>query len=150
MADFAAQIKAFRDKAVGNMDTVVQEATVNVSTALVERTPVDKTPLRANWQFTVDTPGDEADYTLTDLSPNGSDTASQLAEQARAVPAGSITYVVNNLTYMPLIEYGLYPTGSRTGRTINGFSTQAPAGVRSVTAIEWPEFVKAAITKITI
>lgn len=150
MADFAAQIKAFRDKTLRTVDTVVQEATVNVSTALVERTPIDKTALRANWQFTVGSPGGESDYSLRDLSPNGSETSGALAEQIRAVPAGGVTYVVNNLDYMLMIEYGLYSSGPRSRKTINGFSTQAPAGVRTVTAIEWPEFVKTAIAKALI
>lgn len=152
MASFADQIKTFRDKAVLKVDTVVQEATVNIATALVERTPIDETTLRANWQFTEGAPGSEADYTLHDLSPGGSDTSAALAEQIREVPAGGVTYVVNNLDYMPVIEYGLYPNPpkSNTGKTINGFSTQAPAGVRSVTAIEWETFVKAAIAKASL
>ncbi len=150
MSDFAAQIKAFRDKTLRTVDTVVQEATVNIATALVERTPVDKTALRANWQFTADTPGAEVDYSLRDLSMNGESTAGALAAQIRAVSAGHVTYVVNNLPYVLNVEYGLYPSPSRSGKTINGFSTQAPAGVRSVTAIEWPTFVKTAIAKALI
>lgn len=154
MADFAAQLKAFRDKAVGNMDTVVQEATVGISAELVGRTPIDTTALRANWQFTEGEPGTEADYTHTDESPGGSATSQALAEQIREVPAGGITYVVNNLHYMLMIEYGLYSDRAggarRSGKTINGFSTQAPAGVRTVTAIEWPTFVQAATAKIKV
>ena len=153
VADFAAQIKAFRDKALLNVDRVVQEATINIATALVERTPIDTTALRANWQFTVGAPGTVADYALEDTSPGGEATAAAMATQIREVPAGGITYVVNNLAYMPVIEYGLYTShhgGKRTSsKTINGFSTQAPAGVRSITAIEWTtNFVPAAIAKV--
>jgi hypothetical protein len=153
--DFAAQIKAFRDKALLNANTVVQEATAGIAAALVERTPIDKTPLRANWQFTVGAPGSEADYALEDHSPGGSETAGQMAAKIREVPAGGVTYIVNCLEYMSLIEYGLYTNirgGKRSsGKTINGFSTQAPAGVRGITAIEWEEsFVKPAIAKLSI
>lgn len=155
MADFASQIAAFLDKAVSNANFVVQEATAGVAAALVERTPIDKTALRANWQFTAGAPGGEADYLLEDHSPGGSDTASQMAAQIREVPAGGVTFVVNNLEYMPLIEYGLYTNihgNKRTsGKTINGFSTQAPAGVIGITAIEWEEaFVKPAIAKLNV
>lgn len=152
--DFAAQIKAFRDKALLNVNTVVQESTVNIATALVERTPIDTTALRANWQFTVGAPGMEADYALQDLSPSGTDTSNALAAQIREIPAGNVTYVINNLSYMEKIEYGLYTNasgGKRTsGKTVGGYSTQAPAGVIKITAMEWETFVTAAVNKITL
>jgi hypothetical protein len=152
MADFAAQIRAFRDKTLKNVDSIVQEATVNVTAALVDATPIDKTALRANWRFAVGEANDEADYLAEDHSPGGSDTVRVLAEEIRAVPAGGVTRVSNSLAYMPLIEFGLYTNhsgGKRTsGRTINGFSTQAPAGVIGVTALQWPDFVKTAIAKV--
>ena len=155
MADFAAQIRAFRNKAVSRLNAIVQESTVNITTAIIERTPIDTTALRANWQFTVGAPGSELDYSLRDLSPGGSATSAALAEQIRAVPAGSVTFVVNNLSYIRNIEYGLYPSPSRSGRTIGGFSTQAPGpnppgAVRGLTALEWKtNFVPAALAKVT-
>ena|SRR5271167_1870359 len=151
--DFAAQIRAFRDKAVANINTVVQEATVGIATALVERTPIDETTLRANWEFSVGAPGTTADYDHKDESPGGAETAEALAAQIREIPAGGVTFVTNNLDYMNHIEYGLYT--DRQGRrrtsqkTVGGFSTQAPAGVRGVTAAEWEQvFVAAAIARL--
>jgi hypothetical protein len=153
--DFLSQIRAFRDRAVANMDTVVQEATAGIAAALVERTPVDTTALRANWQFTVGVEGSEADYSLRDLSPGGSDTANAMGAQIRSVPAGYKGYITNCLDYMPHIEYGLYTNihGNKrnSGKTVNGFSTQAPSGVILITAIEWVEsFVNPAIAKLKI
>jgi len=152
--DFAAQVRAFRDKALANVDSVVQEATAGIAAALVERTPIDITTLRANWQFTVGSPSGEDFPEAVDQSPGGADTAATLAAEIRQVPAGGVTYIVNNRVYMPHIEYGLYSDkGGRrsSGRTINGFSTQAPAGVRGITVIEWEEsFVKPAIAKLSL
>jgi hypothetical protein len=153
VADFAAQIKAFRDKALLNVDRVVQEATVGITAALVERTPIDTTALRANWDFAVGAPSSLADYSHTDESPGGEATVATLAAQIREVPAGGVTYVTNGLEYMRQIEYGLYTNihgGKRTSaRTIGGYSTQAPAGVRGITAIEWTtNFVPAAVAKV--
>jgi len=155
LADFASQIRAFSDKALANANFVVQEATAGIAAALVERTPIDKTALRANWQFTAGAPGGETDYTLEDHSPGGTETASQLAAQIREVPAGGVTFVTNALDYMPLIEYGLYTNihGNKRNsqKTVDGFSTQAPAGVIGVTAVEWEEgFVKPAIAKLNV
>jgi hypothetical protein len=151
--DFAAQIRAFRDKALANVNTVVQEATVGIATALVERTPIDETALRANWQFSVGAASTETDYDAHDLSPGGAETSAALAAQIREVPAGGVTRISNALDYMPKIEFGLYTDkGGRrrsSGRTINGFSTQAPAGVIGVTAEEWEQvFVAQAVARI--
>jgi hypothetical protein len=153
--DFLSQIKAFRDKALANANEVVQEATVQITAALVARTPIDITTLRANWQFTVGEPSGEDFPDAVDESPDGSDTSTALAQDIRAVSAGRITYIVNNRVYMPHIEYGLYTDRSggkrNSGKTVNGFSTQAPAGVRTITAIGWEEdFVKPAIAKLKI
>ena len=39
-------------------------------------------------------------------------------------------YLYNNLPYIQVLEFGLYPNPSKTGeRTSGGFSTQAPAGM---------------------
>lgn len=151
--DFAAQIKAFRDKALANVTTVVHDATIGITAALVERTPVDETPLRANWNFGAGTRPESIDESARDDSPGGADTVERLAAQIVESPVGGITYVNNAMPYMPTIEYGLYPNPPKrpTGKTVNGFSTQAPAGVIGVTAEGWEEeFVKPAIGKLNL
>jgi hypothetical protein len=151
--DFAAKVKAFRDKALGNVTAVVHDATIGITAALVERTPVDITPLRANWNFGAGTRPYSIDETAKDESAGGADTVAELAAQILESPVGGITYVNNAMPYMPTIEYGLYPNPPKrpTGKTVNGFSTQAPAGVIGVTAIGWEEeFVKPAIEKLKI
>jgi hypothetical protein len=149
--DFAVQIKAFRDKALGNVTQVVHDATIGITAALVERTPVDETTLRANWNFGAGVRPEDIDESARDDSPEGADTVERLAAQIEESPVGGITYVNNNLPYMPVIEYGLYPNPPKhpTGRTVNGFSSQAPAGVIAVTAEGWEEeFVNPAIAKL--
>jgi hypothetical protein len=151
--DFAAQVKAFRDKALGNIVQVVHGATAGITAALVERTPVDITPLRANWNFGAGTRPDVMDESARDDSPGGADTIERLAAQIMESPIGGVTYVNNGLPYMPTIEFGLYPNPPKhpTGKTVDGFSTQATAGVIGVTAEGWEEeFVKPAIAKLEI
>jgi hypothetical protein len=153
--DFASQIRAFRDKALANANFVVQEATAGIATALVARTPIDETTLRANWQFAAGEPPLEDHPEAIDESSGGADTAAVLTAEIREVPAGGITYLRNNRPYMGLIEYGQYTNihGNKRNsqKTINGFSTQAPAGVIGVTAVEWEEgFVKPAIAKLNV
>jgi hypothetical protein len=151
--DFSAQIKAFRDKALANVTQVVHDATTGITAALVERTPIDETTLRANWNFGAGARPEDLDVNAKDDSPQGAETVERLAGQIAESPVGGITYVNNNVPYMETIEFGLYPNPPKrpTGKTVNGFSTQAPAGVIGVTAEGWEEeFVKPAIEKLKI
>lgn len=155
MADFDEQIKAFCDKVLANANFVVQEATTGIATALVERTPIDETTLRANWQFAANEPPLDDHPEALDESPGGADTAAVLAAEIKEVPAGGITYLRNNRPYMRTIEFGEYTNihGNKRNsqKTVNGFSTQAPHGVIGVTAEEWEEsFVKPAVAKLNV
>jgi len=148
MADnFAQQVKAFRDKALSNVDAVVQDITVSVATSLVEKSPVDTGQLRANWQFGA---GVIPDGEFPDTDPEGEETIEALTEAIKDTPAGGVTYLVNNLPYAPVIEYGLYPNPPKrpTGKTENGFSTQAPAGMRDITVMEASSYQGAAIQNL--
>lgn len=141
MSNFAAQVRAFSQKAVDRVDVVVQDITTQVAASLIEKTPVDTGELRANWQFGLMVP---AATIVGVFDQDGSNTLSGLKAEIKATKAGGFTYLVNNLPYMPVVEYGHYPNPPKrgTGKTINGFSTQAPAGVRDITVIEAPTYIK--------
>ena len=49
--------------------------------------------------------------------------------------AGQVVYIATDKVYAPIIEYGLYPNPPKhpTGRTTNGYSTQAPQGMVRIT-----------------
>ena len=48
-----------------------------------------------------------------------------------------MVYIATDKVYAPIIEYGLYPNPPKnpTGRTVNGYSSQAPAGMVRVTVM---------------
>lgn len=148
MTDFAQQVQAFTAKALANIDSVVQSVTTSVAGSLVEKSPVDTGALRANWQFTAGAPAAGTLPSVFDLS--GAATITALADAIKSVKAGGITYVVNNLPYAPVIEYGLYPNPPKhpTGKTEGGFSTQAPNGMRDITVLEFPRYVQQAVQNL--
>jgi hypothetical protein len=41
--------------------------------------------------------------------------------------------IENNVPYIGMLEYGGYSTDSKTGKTVNGYSRQAPHGMVGVT-----------------
>jgi len=123
--DFFANISKWVDKAKGDTDQVVRDVLTDLS-AVVVRTPVDTGHAQANWQFgtdempTAEIPGTE----LQDLSA-----------QIQQAKAGHIHYLVNNVPYIGKLEYGGYPIPG-AGKTVNGYSTQAPAGMARLTMLE--------------
>ena len=44
--------------------------------------------------------------------------------------------VVNDKPYAKVLEYGLYPKNSDTGKTVNGYSVQAPKGFARISIEE--------------
>jgi hypothetical protein len=136
LAQFAAKVKA-------DLDTVVRKSTLQVFSAVVKKTPVDTGRARANWnasQGAVDT-------TTTTSTDQGRGTAEAL--KAGEIPSGGVVYLANSLPYIRALEYGEYPNPPKkgTGKTVNGFSKQAPQGMVRLTAQEWSDYVQKVIAK---
>jgi len=149
MTRFVAQTKA-------SCDEIVRLVLFDFSRAIVMRTPVDTGRLRANWQFGVgEIPGGEIDA-VDPASGLGGPTEDRLASGARAANAGTIHYIVNNLPYAAVIEYGQYPnppkgggrkdkTGKHVTLSAGGYSTQAPQGMVRITVMEYKGFIERAV-----
>ncbi len=56
-------------------------------------------------------------------------------------------YITNALPYAATLEYGGYPNPPKnpTGKTVGGYSVQAPQGMFRIAAIRYNEFVQKAI-----
>ncbi|EGY53144.1 HK97 gp10 family phage protein [Neisseria shayeganii] len=100
-------------------DVVVQNIADRLMNDVRSAAPVDSGDLRASITMSVNT--------LPSVFNGGS---------AR-VKAGDVVYVATDKAYAPVIEYGLYPNPPKTptGKTINGYSVQAPKGFMRVTAL---------------
>jgi hypothetical protein len=122
---FFSNITNWVEKAKGDCDQVVRDVLIDLS-AVVPRTPVDTGHAQANWQFGTDSmPTDE----IPGVNPP------DLAADIQSAKAGHIHYLVNNVPYIGKLEYGGYPIPG-AGKTVNGFSTQAPAGMARLTMLE--------------
>lgn len=151
---FTADIRKFVEKTNGNIDLVVRKVLFDLSTSLVLRTPVDTGRLRANWQYGLDSIPES-------VSDGTDDPTARLHGEIGNVPevAGRRHYLINNLPYAPVVEYGLYPNPVKVGsqkrgetvprpHTVNGFSEQAPYGMVRITVVEFQEFVRLAVASL--
>lgn len=117
MSGFADQISAWVRKTQAKLDSAADEIVQETFARLREQTPVDTGDLRASWTQSAN------------VLPTVFNGATVTAK------SGQVVYIATNKVYAPVIEYGRYPNPPKkpTGRTVNGYSTQAPAGMVRVT-----------------
>jgi hypothetical protein len=144
MSSFAADISAFVKKAKGNTDRVVKKIVFDVGTKVVMRSPVGDGSLwqspppagyvggrfRGNWQYGF---GAIPSGDLPDIDPSPAKTnvsTLRILSGVGGMPTAGIHYLVNNLPYAKRLE--------------EGWSTQAPAGMVALTALEFQSICKEA------
>ena len=99
---------------------------------------------RGNWQASLHSP---AQGTL-DMQDESGATTKQKAKQVSNSAAENVFYLTNNLPYIRVLEYGLYPQGAyKTERTKGGYSVQAPHGMVRIAAREFSRTVKEQVNK---
>ena len=131
---FAEQISSFAVKAIGLSQEGCRKIALEIYGKIDLNTPVDEGTLRFNWQGGAGSPPSGT------LSGEGSAASRILGDVKAWVPYdGNPFWIVNNLIYAPVIEYGLYPNPPKKGKgkTINGYSTQAPAGMVGIVVAEY-------------
>lgn len=145
MGSFAKQLAAFAAESSERADQVVRVAIQEVGARIIERSPVDSGHFVSNWNYSLETPDRHVSPATNIRTING------LAEMPKAA-AGFVHYLSNGVQYGHVIEFGGYPNppkGGR-GRTIGGFSTQAPRGVVGLTALEWEQIVAGAVKRVIV
>lgn len=96
-------------------------------TSIVKKTPVDTGRARGNWNISV---GKDDTTTKKDTEPQYRN-----IESVPKVENDETIYISNNLPYITKLEYGGYPNPPKkgNGKTVNGYSKQAPEGMVGVT-----------------
>jgi hypothetical protein len=146
---FASSIRKFVVDTKAEQDMIVRRVLFNATTMILRRSPVDTGRFRANWQYGygVQPTGTVEDF---DTSRDGSQTRDAIVGQI--TKGVGVHYLVNNLPYAEVIEFGYYPDPVEKGtyvakgkhkygiegpgyvqRSEGGFSKQAPAGVLRIT-----------------
>ncbi len=150
MSRFALDVTRWAESAKGKVDANCRAITLHLFSAIIQSTPVDTGRARGNWQTTVSTPT----RLITErLDPSGGNAIAEVF--ANAGGAGKITWLSNNLPYIAVLEYGLYPNPPKHGRlikgvgyginTIGGYSRQAPAGMVRINMARVQEIVREAV-----
>lgn len=111
-----------------NINQVARSLFIEVGTDVIERTPVDQGTAKGSWTFSADNPSPQFNV-VPDKS--GQKAINALSAGVRGTQSGGTMYLLSNLVYMPVLEYGGYGTGSgATNKTTrDGYSVQAPQGM---------------------
>ncbi|SEP80143.1 Bacteriophage HK97-gp10, putative tail-component [Treponema bryantii] len=110
--------------------------------SIVRKTPVDTGRARGNWQVTVGSPASgKVEEKRKSPKPK-----SQMPD-----PQGDESiFITNNLEYIEKLEYGGYPNPPKngSGKTVGGYSKQAPNGMIGVTLANNENIFNAAVRSV--
>src|SRR5574343_299909 len=125
---FAADIARFAAKANTSLDEATRAVCVQLSSEIIQRTPVDTGRLRGAWVPGIGGPSQDEGSP----DPTGSRAIADAARVAQEAP-GNVFYLVNNLPYARRIEY-------------DGWSkVKAPAGMVRVSVLAVQNAIRATI-----
>ena len=159
---FLANVTRAVEKMRGNVDYTLRKVLYDMSRQIIMRTPVDTGRLRGNWQFgTAEIPSGQVDD-KDPASGFGGPTEKKIWNSIADAKAGTIHYIVNNLPYAQVIEYGMYPnppkgalvsyglkkTTTHVDKVSGGYSTQAPQGMVRITVMEYKQFLEGAVAEL--
>lgn len=134
MGQFALDITKWVNEIIeqdGTLDQAVRSIMFEMSSRVVQRSPVDTGRFKANWQLKIGSMPEKVYPKRFDKS--GRETLGQIEKAASRVVAGDIVYLINNVPYSIKLE--------------DGHSKQAAAGVIKVTVEEFGGIAKDAAAK---
>jgi len=143
LSNWSIPLDKLAGKVRADLETVARKVTFDLYSSVVYMSPVDTGRFRANWNVSVNSV-DTATSQSTDKNRANTEVAKVLE-----LPVGGVYFLSNSLPYAQVLEYGLYPNPPKhpTGKTVNGYSRQAPAGFVRVSVVRFNEFVQKAIKK---
>lgn len=139
MSDFSLAFQNITTKSIKKTENVIKKTVFDLTSSIIQGSPTDTGRFRGNWQVSFDTPTDNK---LSNLDKSGNATISKIGTQINSNKVPLVYWINNNLPYGNSLEYGLYPKNSKTGKTINGFSVQAPMGFVRLNIIRFNKFLK--------
>jgi len=124
-AGFSRSLMDMADYVEGSIEKVIRKACIDLYRRIVERTPVDTGRAKVNWALSAY----ESDYVIGDGEYSSTDIASMINSNVSEFTAELIedqVIIYNNLEYIEPLE--------------NGTSDQAPAGMVSLSLVEFEAF----------
>ena len=110
---------------------------------VIQQTPVDQGVLINNWYSSnrqvIRKTTKQADRT-------GSKSIARLEKAVAKFKLGQTFFMSNSVPYARVIEFGMYPNPPQnpTGKTVNGFSRQAPQGIVRIAMQKFKARIKGA------
>ena len=148
---FLKDMDAFIMKANRNMQKVKQLAIFELFSMITDQTPlwVKGSPKRGNtkynWLISV---GTMKPQVLKGRDVGGNKTKERAYAQLMKATGDEDVYIHNSVPWIFHLEYGLYPSPSKSGRTVGGFSTQAPSGIVRTQVMMWNQIVPEVVRKL--
>jgi len=134
MSNFALDLSKFVNLTNKKMAVVVKKSFIQLSTEIIETSPVDTGRFRANWLPAVN--GYRIDTTE---STNETKAIAKVISTTNRYKLGDSVTLSNNLPYSTAIEFGLFR--GKGDKIVGGFSKKAPAGVVRVNILRWQKYV---------
>lgn len=132
-ADFSKSLQSLYDYVNGSIEKVIRKACIDLYRSIVERTPVDTGRAKANWQISTS----DSDYVRGDVDGFSFNEIKTIVEDEisdfRFELHDGVVIIYNNLEYIEALE--------------NGSSQQAPAGMVSVSLVEFTNHFNRALAE---
>lgn len=128
MSKIGKQVADATFSLLGRGKREVRKIIRSVAKDIIMNTPVDDGVLKNNW-YASNRSIPKRTTTASDSS--GKTSMARVDKALTRLKIGQRFYLANNLPYAKVVEYGLYPNPPKnpTGKTVNGFSKQAPQGM---------------------
>lgn len=130
-SNYKSVFKQFGAKVASRSLAVAQDVATELAAKVIVRTPEDTSRARANWGAELNSIPQEFDESKRD--PGGQASMERAKAIAAQMRLGSVFVIANSAPYI--------------GRLENGYSQQAPAGMRDITVAEFPRIVARAIER---
>ncbi len=128
LKSFSKRVELAGVRLLNGSEKKVRKSIRKTCVDIINQTPVDTGRLKNNWYSSNRQP---INRTTKATDPTGKISIARLDKVLAKFKLGQIFYFVNNLPYLTVVEYGRYPNPPKnpTGKTVNGFSKQAPKGM---------------------
>lgn len=141
---FEKRIGIVGAKLISRSEKRVKKSLKKLGLDVISQTPVDKGVLINNWYSSNRQP---ITRTTKQADRSGAKSKARLEKAVAKFKLGQTFYMTNNLPYARVIEFGMYPNPPQnpTGKTINGFSRQAPSGIVRINMKKFKARIKGAV-----
>ena len=153
MSNLGDLMRTFANETNANLEAVVMQTGLKMVDSLLNKSPVDTGRFRGGWICTSSRPSQIRGKSIKKRRPQTIKNEA-ITKLSDAIGKQTSFYIVNNLPYASVLEYGLYPKNVKRGtwdrkkkryeiRSANGYSKQAPAGMVRITKKEFKrDFIK--------